>query len=352
MLSLGVLQARAEAPVPVGVTTARMAAIVQEVALHGSLVAQRISRLSSETDGLVAAINVDEGDVVESAAIVVRLDQRLAAIERDAATARLEEARARETESARRHLELEALRKTQHVAETSVAAAHAQAEIDHARTKQAEAELERAREMLARHNIRAPFAAVVRRKLVEQGEWVETNTALLELVDIDVLRLEVPVPQFYFSEVDERTQVSIRMDALPDRLFEAHVTRKIPISDTASRTFRVRIDIPNRERALAPGMSARVVLKLGPSDARPVLVLPRDAVVRKPDGSVSIWVIETEDGVTKAVPRAIETGRAYRDQVEIIDGNLLVGEKVVVRGNEILRAGQSVLVADDQSPEL
>jgi membrane fusion protein (multidrug efflux system) len=352
VLSLSVVQARAEVPVPVAVTTARMAAIAEEVALHGNLVAQRISRLSSETDGMVAAVNVDEGDVVESGAIVVRLDRRLATIERDAATARLQEARARATESARRHLELEALRKTLHVAETTVVAAHAQAEIDLARAKQAEAELERVREMLARHNIRAPFAAVVRRKLVEQGEWVETNSALLELVDIDVLRLEVPVPQFYFSEVDERTPVSIRMDALPDRLFEAHVTRKIPISDTASRTFRVRIDIPNRERALAPGMSARVVLKLGPADGRPVLVLPRDAVVRKPDGSVSIWVIETEDGVTKAVPRAIGTGRAYRDHVEIIEGNLFVGEKVVVRGNEILRAGQSVLVADDQSPEL
>ncbi len=154
--------------------------------------------------------------------------------------------------------------RTNHVAQTSVAAAKAQVDVDGALLKQTQANLERSREILSQHTVRAPFAAVVRRKLVEQGEWVESSTALLELVDIEVLRLEVPVPQAYFSAVDERTQVSIRMDAMPEQLFEAQVTRKIPIGDAASRTFRVRIDVPNQARTLAPGMSARVVLKLAP----------------------------------------------------------------------------------------
>lgn len=344
--------AHAQTPVPVAVTSARMATIAEEVALQGSLVAQRTSRLSAETDGLVEEILVDDGDVIDQGDVLVRLDARLAAIERNAADARVDEARARHGEALRRHEELARLRKTNHVAQTSVAAAKAQIGVEDALLKQTQANLERSREILFQHTVRAPFAAVVRRKLVEQGEWVESSTALLELVDIDVLRLEVPVPQVYFSAVDEQTQVSIRLDAMPEQLFEAQVTHKIPIGDAASRTFRVRIDVPNQARTLAPGMSARVVLKLAPADNRPVLMLPRDAVVRKPDGSVSVWVIETEDGVTKAVPRAIAIGRAYRDQIEVINGGLLPGDKVVVRGNEILRAGQSVSVAADDSATL
>ncbi|MGR8920120.1 MAG: efflux RND transporter periplasmic adaptor subunit [Gammaproteobacteria bacterium] len=352
LLALLAAAASAERPVPVGVTTARTATVSEEVALHGSLVARRVSELSAEIDGLVEEVTVDDGDLVELGEVLVSLDDRLATIEQSAARARLEEARAVHAEAVRRARELEALGSTRHVAETQVAAALAQIDIEAARVEQARAELEQAGEMLRRHRVRAPFDAVVGRKLAERGEWVETNTPLLELVDVDTLRLEVAVPQFYFSQVEQGTAVEIRMDALPDRLFEARVTRKVPISDTASRTFRVRVDIPNGDRALAPGMSARVVFRLAGADTTPVLVLPRDAVVRKPDGSVSVWVIETEDGVSTARPRAIETGRAYRDHVEVVAGDVSVGDKVVVRGNEILRPGQFVRIAEEPARDL
>jgi membrane fusion protein (multidrug efflux system) len=335
----------AETPVPVGVVTAQTAAIHEEVALHGTLVAQRISRLSSEIDGLVEAIGVDDGDIVAPGAALVHLDRRLASIARDAATARLDEAQARYKEAGRRHAELAELRRTRNVASTAVATALAQFEIDAALVSQAESNLAMSREVLAQHTITAPFAAVVQRKLVEQGEWVETNTTLIELVDIDVLRLEVPVPQFYFADVAEGTRLSISLDALPAQIIESTVTRKIPIGDAASRTFRIRIDVPNRARTLAPGMSARVVLRLGTTTPEPVLVLPRDAIVRKPDGTASVWVIETEDGVSKAVPHQVRTGRTYRQFVEILDNAIAPGSQVVVRGNEILRPGQTVNVA-------
>ncbi len=339
---------QADTPVPVGVTTARMAVINEEVALHGSFVARRVSRLSSEIDGLVSEIHVDDGDVLSAGTEVVRLDQRFAAIARDAAVARLAEARARHAEAERRHRELAELQQSKHIAETTVASARAQIDIDAALVKQAEAELERSRELHARHLVHALFDAVVQRKLVERGEWVETSTALVELVDISVLRLEVPVPQFYFAAVDERTEVDIHLDALPDQPLRARVTRKIPIGDPASRTFRVRIDVPNPERALAPGMSARVVFSLGAAAQAPSLVLPRDAVVRKPDGSQSVWAIETADGVTTAVPREVRTGRAYREYIEIVTGDIAAGDRIVVRGNEILRPGQAVRVAEQR----
>jgi membrane fusion protein, multidrug efflux system len=342
----------AETPVPVGVSIAWTGEIREDVKLNGSLIAHKRSRLSTEVDGFVSEMLVDDGDRVERGAVVLRLDQRLARIDRDAAYARLEEARARHIESDRRYRELFELQETRHVADTTVSAAKAQIEIDAAMVKQAEAQLERARELLRRHVVQAPFGAVVSRKLVEQGEWVETNTAVAELVDVSLLRLEVPVPQFYYASVQIDTEVTIRLDAMPDRTFAARVTRKIPIGDAASRTFRVWIDIPNEEKRLAPGMSARVSLHIAARGEAPALLLPRDAVVRKPDGTANVWVIVVEDGVTKAVPRRIETGRSYRDHVEIVHGDVSPGQQVVIRGNEILQPGQSVLVAEDTAQDI
>jgi RND family efflux transporter MFP subunit len=341
-----------ESPVPVGVSKAQTAEIHEDVTLNGSLIARRTSRLSTEIDGLVSDILVDDGDRLAGGAVVIRLDRRLARIDKDSASARLEEARARKRESERRHRELVKLQETRHVADTSVDAAKAQIDIDAATVKRAEADLARTLEILDRHIVRAPFDAVVSRKLVERGEWVETNTAIAELVDVGILRLEVPVPQFYYANVDTETRVSIRLDAMPDRSFEASITRKIPISDAASRTFRIWIDIPNDERLLAPGMSARVTLHVVTGDRTPALLLPRDAVVRKPDGTANVWVIVVEDGITKAVPRLIETGRSYRDHIEIVQGDVKPGEQVVIRGNEILRPGQSVLVAEERVQDI
>ena len=341
-----------ESPVPVGVSIAQTAEIHEEIALNGSLIARRTSRLSTEIDGLVSEILVDDGDRLKLGAVVIRLDPQLARIDRDAASARLEEARARKRESERRHRELQELQETRHVADTNVEAAKAQIDIDAATVKRGEAELARALELLDRHVVSAPFDAVVSRKLVESGEWVETNTAIAELVDVAVLRLEVPVPQFYYANVDTETHVSIRLDAMPDRSFEAKVTRKIPVSDTASRTFRIWIDIPNDERSLAPGMSARVKLHVAAGDRAPAILLPRDAIVRKPDGTTNVWVIVVEDGITKAVPRLIETGRSYRDHIEIVQGDVRPGQQVVIRGNEILRPGQSVHVAEESVQEI
>lgn len=349
---LSVWQAAADTPVPVGVSTARNGDIHEEVSLNGTLIARRISRLSTEIDGRVEAILVDDGDRTRAGDVVLRLDARLARIDLDAAAARLDEAHARRAESERRHRELLELKQRQHVAETQVAAASAQIEIDAAAVRQAQAARERAAELLARHTVHAPFDAVVRAKLVEQGEWVETSTAVAELVDVGVLRLEVPVPQFYYADVDAGTPLSIRLDAMPEATFEAEVTRKIPVSDASSRTFRIRVDVPNPDGRLAPGMSARARLRIAAANGAKALLLPRDAVVRKPDGSTNVWVIVVEDGVTRAVPRAIETGRAYRDLVEVVEGEVQAGERVVVRGNEILQPGQSVLVADDPGSEI
>ena len=339
--------APAETRTPVAVSTVRSLVLTDDVALHGSLVAVRRSRLSAEVDGLVTRVVVDDGDHVEANAAVVELDRRIAQIAKAESQALLDAARATADESRRRYLELSELRGKRHVSETEVAAAAAQAEIDNAQVAAAEARLARAAETIRQHTVLAPFEAVVESKLVEVGEWVETNTPLLDLVAVNTLRLDVPVPQYYFSEVKRDTRVEIEFDAIPDRRIEARVTRVIPVGDVASRTFRARIDLDNGDGLLAPGMSARVLLKLGPEADVPATALPRDAVVRKPDGTTAVWLVTTSDGVTTVTPRPVSLGRSYRDYVELLDADIAPGEQVVVRGNEILRPGQAITIAEE-----
>lgn len=342
----------AENSMPVSVVRSVRATIAEEVNLTGNLQARRVSRLSAEVEGIVEVLAVDDGDRISKHAVVLKLDNELATIAQARAAAEVDGANARHAETKRRYAELTELAKQQHVPKTAVESAHADIAIAYADHERAQADYRRAQALLKRHTVHAPFDGVVSRKLVEVGQWVETSSPLIELVETGFLRLEAPVPQFYFSRVKPGTRVVIKFDSMPDQVFEAEITTTIPISDSAARTFPVRIDLANKQGLLAPGMSARVVLQIENETNGTSLIVPQDAVVRRPDGSETIWTIEVEDGVTTAAPRQVRTGRVYHNNVEVLSGNLEPGTQVVVRGNEILRPGQPVTVAEEKPMDI
>ena len=340
-------QVFAESALPVSVSPIVAVSIAEEIKLTGNLLARRTSLLSSEVDGIVKAIHVDDGSTVEANQAIVDLDTDIALINKNTATAELAEANAALAEAKRRHAELSELKTQSHASKTSVAAALAQISIDSAAVARVASEVNRANTLLNKHRIASPFAGIINRKLVEIGQWVDTSTPLVELVDTSLLRLEIPVPQYYFSAVKNDTPVQIQFDALPDKIIESTVTSIIPISNDTSRTFRIRVDIANQDNMLAPGMTAKTSLRLGATDQAESLIAPRDALIRKPDNTRSLWILENVDGINKVDEIPVSIGRTYRGGVEILSDNVSPGSLVVVRGNEILRPGQSVKIANE-----
>lgn len=352
LASANVTPAFAENAMPVSVVRIVRAPVIEELRLTGTLQARRVSRLSAEVDGIVAEMLVDDGDRVSAGQLIVRLDSELATIEKSATAAAVAEAEARLADAERRYRELTALAEKQHVPATNVDSAKTEIDIGRAALAQSRARDRHAQAMLNRHAVSAPFGGVVRAKLVEIGQWVETSTALVELVETEFLRLEAPVPQFYFSRVRPGTRVELRFDAIPADTFAATITTTIPVSDTGARTFPVRIDLPNENGRLAPGMSARVVVHIEAPDDAATLIVPQDAIVRQADGTTAVWTVTTEDGVVEAQPRVVTTGRVSRNNVEILAGDLAPGDQVVVRGNEILQPGQVVSVAEESPMDI
>ena len=336
----------AQSAMPVSVVKAVRAVIAEEVHLTGDLRAKRISNLSSEVEGLIQSLLVDDGDVITKGQVVLVLDSELALIATSQADAAVDEAQARQTEAGRRLAELMKLEKKQHVPKTNVAAARAEIQITHSVVAQAQAIARRARAMLDRHTVRAPFGGVIATKLVEIGQWIETSDPLVALVETNWVRLQAQVPQLYFGRVEPGMRAIIHFDARPNEILDAVVSTKIAVSDGSSRTFPVLIDIANERGTLAPGMSARVTLQIGDQGNQKTLMVPQDAIVRRADGSQSVWTIVIEDGQSKAKQRKVETGRVYRDNIKILNGMIEPGTHVIVRGNEILRPGQLVIVAE------
>lgn len=335
-----------EAPIPVVVARASMAPLMEELSLTGSATARRTSSISSESDGLVAEIRADDGDYVEEGQILARLDSVVAEHELAIAAAALAEGQAELRDALRRRDEAAKVHAENLIAASAYESAVAEADIARAAVSRLQAELDRREEIVKRHTIRAPFKGVIARKSAEVGQWVRRGDAVFRLVDAEVLRIDVPVPQSRFGRVVQGTPAGVRFDAAPELRIEAAVTTVVPISDPAARTFLARIEVDNADHRFTPGMSARIVLRPGDADSRSALHVPRDALVRMEDGSHRVWVVS--DGTEPATvrPVAVDVERFQGSEAFIDGGVLEAGTRVVVRGNETLREGQLIRVVE------
>jgi membrane fusion protein (multidrug efflux system) len=337
------LKAKAESPFKVEVARVEQRSLIEEIPLNGTVSSPQISLLSTEVEGLISRVHVDAGDQVKAGDVLLELDTELSQIARDRARAAAEGARIAAEESKRRLADAQALVAQNNIAVAEVRGLEAQTRIDAATLRAAEAESRQRAAELSRHRLTAPFAATVSRKLAEVGEWLTPGSEVLELVATDGLRVDFQVPQRFFPRIDESTRIAMRFDAYPEQTIRGHVHRKVPLSDNGARTFLLRVVLDKEAPALIPGMSVNASLNLSVEGEG--IAVSRDALLRYPDGRIGVWLVGQADGSNTAKVREqlVTTGLTFGDQVEIRSG-LVAGQHVVVRGNESLREGQTVVI--------
>lgn len=333
----------AEEAAPVTVVTATEETIIETVPLTGTITSERSSALSPRVSGLVASVRVDAGHHVKKGETLIQLDPVLAELALARTRAAVSEARARLDEAIRLHEEARQLADSRNIPESQVEAAKAEVAVNRAALERLQIEQQEQAERLRRHTIIAPFAGVVSRKLTDAGEWVDTGTPVLELVATRPLRLDIQAPQHLYRTIREDMPVQVRVDAQPGRPISGRVGARVPVNDPTARTFLVRIPLANPERTLAPGMSARAIFRIDTRERG--LVVPRDTIIRLPDGTTNVWVANTDQDPPTASRKQVKIGRIMADKVEISAG-LEPGQRVILRGNEVLSENQPVRIID------
>lgn len=218
-----------------------------------------------------------------------------------------------------------------------------------ARVAAAEEEINRLNDLLVKHTIVSPFAGYVVAEHTEVGQWIESGRLVAEVVEVDELEVRAQILETYVSRIEKDMVARIEIDALPHEAFYGTVKAIVPRADEKSRSFPVKIAMPNRLLAdgtplVKPGMFARVWL---PVDRKSdVLVVPKDSIVLG-GPTPMVFVIESgtdkdKGDVSKARPLPVQLGIATESWIEV-KGDLKPGMKVVVEGNERLRPGGEVI---------
>lgn len=331
---------------PVSVVSPQRVTLSETRRLTGTVTAARTSALSPRIAGLVAEITVDAGDRVEDGAVILRLDDELARLERERSVAALTEGKARLAEAERLSREATELARQKTLPATQAEAAAAAARISASTMASLEASARLQQAVLRRHLLPAPFAGVVTARHADVGEWVQNGDAVIDLVALEDLRFDVRAPQELYPLLAQGDAATVRLDALPGEPLEGHIAARVPLADAATRSFLVRIGFDGLPPAVIPGMSGEA--RIGLSRKQEGWALPRDALVSYPDGTRSVWLVEERDGRSVAAARRVRTGRAVDGLIEVTEG-ISGGERVIIRGNEGLRDNQPVRVVDRQA---
>ncbi len=347
-LLLLVATASVLAEAPVRVESVSGQTIIQQINVTGSVTSPRSAVLSTAVAGLVDEIVVDEGHRVKTGDVLLSLDAELAELALDRSLAEVRQSETALDDAKRRFADAEAVGAKRAIARTDIESLRAEVVSDEAALAASRAALREQEAIVARHTLKAPFAGVISVRHTELGEWVNPGDGLLELVATEDLRFDFRVAQEYFSALTTDTPVEIALDAVPDGALRGRIDTIVPIKNPGARTFLVRVlaDQSDVGRALAitPGMSVRGSLKL--DTGRRGVAVSRDAILRFPDGRITVWVVENRDELPVVREQAVQTGFEFDGLVEITTG-LSQGDLVVTRGNETLQNGQAVNILSD-----
>jgi RND family efflux transporter MFP subunit len=256
----------------------------------------------------------------------VRRGELLASIEAREIQARLDQALAVRRQAESDLKRSDSLREQNILAPSDYDAAQSKFRVADAAVREAET-------LMGYTRVDAPFDGVITRKLADVGDLAAPGKPLLELEDSRTLRLEADVPEAIVGTLTLGDRLPVRLSTMPTEL-QGVVSEIAPAADPGSRTFLVKLDLPDTP-SLRAGQFGRVSVPVGPTSA---LRVPVSAVVVR--GQMEL-VFVVSDG--KARLRIVKTGKRIGDEIELVSG-VEAGESLVVDNAAGLVDGQPLTV--------
>ncbi len=186
--------------------------------------------------------------------------------------------------------------------------------------------------------IRAPFDGVITARNINLGAYVgpggKSTDPLFVLEDQNRLRLVVSVPEIYTGGLNDKSDVTFSVEALPNQKFTAQIKRLAGALDTKLRAERLEMDVYNKDRKLLPHMFAEVDVPLPAHDS--TFIVPKTAVVTSTE---KVFIIKVNNHRAEWVN--VKKGISTSDKTEVY-GDLKAGDAIVKQASEEIRDGSTV----------
>lgn len=290
----------------------------RERSWDGVVEAVNQATLSAQTAGRVLELPFDVNDYVEAGQVVVRFTDVEQVSAQRRASAALNAAQADFTEADAAFRRTEELVAKQLLAKAALDQARARRDATRAALEAARAGVSAAGEQVDYTVIRSPYSGILVQRHVEVGESVQPGQPLVSGLSLQKLRLAVEVPQ---SDIAAIRQYAAATVILPGggRLAAEKVI-VFPYADPATHTFKIRVELPEAETGLQPGMTVKVAFKTGESQN---LWIPASALVTRSEVT-AVYVVGADNRVAL---RQVRLGHRREGEVEVLAG-LAKGDRI------------------------
>lgn len=339
----------------VSVTHPAASRLTPEIALPGNVQAFTDTPIYARTSGYLRRWTFDIG-------AHVRKGQVLAQIESPEVDQQLDQAQAN-LKSAQANLDLANTTKTRYVdllKSNSVSKQETDQAVSGAASQQAGvdaalANVRRLQQLQGFENVTAPFNGIVTARNTDIGALIDAGSAgavgpsgsapkeLFHMAAIGTMRVYVPVPEVYASDIVNGAKAYLTLDAYPGRRFEGVIARNANAIDPATRTLNVEVDLPNPKGELLPGAYVFVHFHVSSSHAQTVTI-PSNTLLFRGEG---LRVGLVRDGRVHLQPVTITQDQGA--VVEISSG-LQPGDSIILDPSDSLAEGQEIHVERTAAP--
>ncbi len=331
----------AQEMVPAKVMTSKVTLeeISQTQSVLGFLYYERVSHISSELPGLVAAIHVREGDQLQQGDAIIDLNTEI--LDRTIALTRIRTTQmGLRIEKAEKNFQrLKRLYDLEGVSETDYEDTF-YAYQDLMQEQQAINEgLQQLLIQKKRSGITAPFSGVILSKNVDIGDWVQQGKEIVTIGSTNDLFIQVPVGETMLRHISIGDKVPVTINAF-DRELIGTIHAIAPKADPRTKNVFLKVKIPPQTN-ISENMSATI--HVAASGKQKLAIIPRDALI-KSQGQDFIYTVK--EGRATILPVHIVAFLGQR--VGVDNPYISEGMDIVVEGNERLRPDQPVTVAGEK----
>ncbi|UNM22457.1 efflux RND transporter periplasmic adaptor subunit [Pseudomonas sp. ArH3a] len=196
-------------------------------------------------------------------------------------------------------------------------------------------QMERSGQVQSVLTVTTPLSGALQTLDVREGMTVAAGQTLARVNGLDQVWLQVAVPQAQGAALAVGQRVAAQFVGLPGKTVNASVSAILPANAIDSRTVQVRVELPNADGSLRPGMTAQV--RLAQTSGQAVLQVPSEALIRT--GKRVLVMLAEEGGHFR--PLEVEVGAENQDQTVIRSG-LQEGQQVVASGQFLLDSEASL----------
>ncbi len=294
--------------------------------------------VKAKVSGEVSQVHVREGDRVAAGQVLVSIDTADLKARHDSQTAMVAESRAKLDLARKNEQNNRQLLSKNFISQTAFDSVANSAEVAEANYKSAVAQAAITERALADARIRAPFAGIIAKRVVNVGEKVTPDAPVIHVVDLSRMELEAPVPVSDIPSVKVGQEIAFAVDGFAERQFKGKVERINPSAEAGSRSISIFVSLPNSDGALKGGMFANGTLAAASRSA--VNAVPIASVIT--EGGQS-FVFAVKNGKVERKPVIPGSRSAELGLVEIREG-LDPGAQVIAVKADGLKHGASVIV--------